>query len=356
MDNQTQELQGLRYYVPPIKKMRFFLMICAILYTYGVYSGLQDISAVIFGFAFPALYIISGYVVLWESEDIEKRILRTIGRTAICFVIMFAVSFALSLLVNKSGTMQLVTSKSFWVNFLAFNVCSLPIGSTIWYVQGLLYAYIIIYIIYKLKLLKLDIYLAALCLVVTLFTGELSSVVGFNLLGHTYIGGNFLTRALPYILIGCFIQRKEEFFVTKLDFINHIGIFVAGIILTIGEFLALAFTGNKVYVGHLFGMGIVAVAVCLFCFFVDETGIQSVLLGNLTRYEIMIPFYVCSPIYYLSVILIKLDDELLYFSGYLGIITLLLSMAVLYIYAFMRFVVFVIKQRKQQKRRTAKTK
>lgn len=345
-----EELQQQRYYLLPVKKMRLLLMMGAILYTYGTFSGFGDLNGVVFGFIFPSLYIISGYVVLWESDDTEKRILRAIRRTAICFVILAICYFGLSFAFEPSNTLATVSSKSFWVNFLLFNIWSLPIGTTIWFVQALLYAYIIIYVIYKLKLLKLDIFLAVLCLAVTVLTGELSSVVGFSLLGHTYLGGNFLTRALPYILIGCFIQRKEEFFVTHLNSINHIGIFVAGIILTIGEYFALTLTGNKVYVGHLFGMGIVAVAFCLFILLVSETGMQSVLLGSLTRYEMMIPFYVCSPIYYLTVTLLKLNKGLFeYLGSFAGIITLMFSIAVLYLYAYLRFVLYLIIHRNDPK-------
>ena len=202
MENETQ-LQD--FYLPSVTKMRLFLMMGAILYTFGSIAGLQDLNGVIFGFTFPSLFIISGYVVLWESDDTEKRILRTIRRTAICFVILGICYFGLSLVLEPSYTLATISTKKFWFDFILLNVWSLPIGSTIWFVQSLLYAYIIIYVIYKLKLLRFDILFVVLCLAVTLLTGELASVVGVNFFGHNCIGGNFLTRALPYILIGCFI-------------------------------------------------------------------------------------------------------------------------------------------------------
>ncbi len=350
MDNETQNLQKSRYYVPKIKKMRFFLMIFAILYTYGLHSRLQDFNVLIFGFAFPALYVISGYVVLWESEDIEKRILRTIGRTAICFAVMFVSYFALSLLADKSGTLALLASKSFWFDFLALNICALPIGSTIWFVQGLLYAYIIIYFIYKLKLLKLDIYIAVLCLAVTLFTGELSSFVGFRLFWHTYISGNFLTRALPYILIGCFIHRKEEILSNIFDSLKIVTVIGVGGMLTILEYLALSLSNNKVYVSHLLGMGIMAVGISFFCFFGDKKEKQLELLNNISRHEMMIPFFVCSPIYYLTVKLLKLDKEVFErLNSFAGIITLILSIAVLYLYHHIVTKIYSLKYRNYEK-------
>lgn len=47
-----------------------------------------------------------------------------------------------------------------------------------------------------------------LLLAVTVLTGELAGVVGFRFLGHEYLPGCFLTRALPYALAGCLIHRK----------------------------------------------------------------------------------------------------------------------------------------------------
>ena len=342
-----ENIQQPRYYLTCVKKMRLLLMIGAILYTYGIFPAFQEESGVVLGFVFPALFIISGYVVLWGGNDIEQRILRTIKRTAICFLILLVVYFGLSMLVDVNGTMKLISSKRFWFDLVVLNVCSLPIGSTIWYVQSLLYAYIVIYFINKFKLLKFDIYISLIFLAIAVLTGELSSVIGFDFLGKTYIGGNFFTRALPYILIGRFIQRNEDYFFKKLSFLKHILILVFGIILTVSEYLILTFSGAKLYVGHLFGMGVIAFAVCLFSFFISSDEIQSVLIGSLSRFELMIPFFVCSPIYYVVCILIQLTGDLYgYLKGFVGIITLLLSFAVLYIYAFIRYLLFLFIHRK----------
>ncbi len=346
MDNKVQKK---RYYLPAVKKLRLLLMICAILYTYGFYGSLGAINDILFGFAFPALYIISGYIVLRKSPNIEKRILRTIGRTAICFVILFAVYFGLSLLADKAGTLALVTTKRFWIDFLLFNICSLPIGSTIWFVQALLYAYIIIYVIYKLRLLRFDIVIAALCLVVTVISGELSSVVGFHLLGHSYLGGNFLTRALPYILIGCFIHRKKMYF-ASLRNIHYVIIFSAGASLAIVESLVLLETGNDLYFGHLLGMGLIAVVFCMFCLFRTRMDVRSKPLKNLSRFELAIPYYVCSPLYYVMALWLSSSKEYIkIFGDIAGIITLFFSIIALVLYVVFRLLVFKVINGKRKK-------
>ncbi len=325
------------YYRPEIEKMRLLLMACSILYTYGIYLLLGDINNALFGFSFPALYIISGYLVLRKSENIEKRILRTVGRTAICLVILFAVYLGLSLLAEWDTTVTAITSKAFWVNFFLLGDFNLPIGFPIWYVQALLYAYIIIYAIYKLKLLKFDIYIAALCLIVTVLTGELAGVIGFNFFGHTYISGNFFTRALPYILIGCFIHRKKNFF-ADLKTKHFCIIILAGFVLSVAEYILLSVTGTKVYVSHLLGMGLVAVAVCVFVFNSSGLRIRSEALQLLSRYELMIPFFISSPIYYFLVKFVQSQNEQSVYeiAAFIGIIVAVLSFMVLFIYAYIR--------------------
>lgn len=311
-------------------------MVGAILYTYGIHPALSDFDKVLLGFVFPALFILSGYLVLRESPNIEKRILRAIKRTAVCFAILFAAYLGLSMLFEWNVTVAAISSKIFWRDLIILNDFNLPIGFPLWYVQALLYAYIIIYLIYKLKLLKYDIYIAALCLVVTVISGELADVVGFRFLGYTYISGNFLTRALPYILIGCFIHRKKEF-LANLRMSHYFFIIIVGFVLSIVEYLALGLTNKIVYVNHLLGMGVVAVGVSFFAVLLIGMEIRSDLFACLTRFEMTIPFFVSSPVYYLCRRCFLSSSELNnYLGNYTEIIVLLVSFLLLYGYSFIK--------------------
>lgn len=343
---KTEQRHHRHYYRPEIEIIRLILMACAILYTYNLHPILGETNAILLGFAFPALYIISGYLVLRESENIEKRILRAIKRTAICFGILFAAYLGLSLIFEWGTTIAQITTKRFWFDFIVLNDCNLPIGFPIWYVQALLYAYIIVYFIHKLKLLKFDIYIAVLCLVITALVGEFSGLIGFNFFGHTYISGNFLTRALPYILIGSFIQRKSEFF-DSIELKDVGMLFLIGLILTFGEYILLSYIGIKVYVSHLLGMTFTAVAVSVFSFNAIGMEIMSEPLQCLTQCELMIPFFVCSPVQYLCSLCLKLNIEVEnVFSGFLGIITTAISFLILLAYAY---ICDMIKRRKDPK-------
>ena len=111
----------VRYYIPAIEKMRLILMGLAILYTFGSYSPIAEINSAVLGFVFPALFIISGYLVIWEGPATDKRILKAIGKTAICFVVLTGVFILLSLWADKAKTMELLTSRWFWMDFLVRN-------------------------------------------------------------------------------------------------------------------------------------------------------------------------------------------------------------------------------------------
>lgn len=343
--------QNTVYYHSQIKKMRWIMLIFGLIYTFGLIPAVRGYSTVILSFVPPAFFIISGYLVLRKSDDIEKRILRTIKRTAICFLILTVVYFLLSLLVDKESTLEIITQKTFWTEFLLFNIWNLPIGSTIWYVQSLLYAYIFIYILYKLKLLKLDILFAVIFLAVTVLSGELSAVIGFNFLGHTVLGGNFVTRAIPYILIGCFIHRKKRFFlsINKSSYVFYIfGIFV-GTVLSLAEYYVLFIAEKLVYPGHMLGTVIVAVSACCLCFFANSENIRYDFFSNFTRFEIMIPFFVCSPVYYVFSEILKIDAKrgMESVSDISGLMTIFVSFLIFIVYAIIRAIIRKIKNKKK---------
>ena len=327
----------VRYYIPAIEKMRLILMGLAILYTFGSYSPIAEINGAVLGFVFPALFIISGYLVIWEGPATDKRILKAIGKTAICFVVLTGVFILLSLWADKAKTLELLTSRWFWMDFLVLNKCALPIGSTIWYVQSLLYAYIIVYVIYKLKLIRLDLLIAILCLAFAVVSGELAKVVNFCFKGHDYLGGNFLTRALPYILIGSFLHRKRKYFGSKPVSL-HFVIGFLGFLAAAAEYVALRMTGKNYYVGHLFGMAFVAMAVCAFCFYVDGMELFNENFLYLTRFELMLPYIISSPVNYLLVRFFEKQTapSILMASRFKGIIILVITFALLFIYAAIR--------------------
>ncbi len=125
----------------------------------------------------------------------------------------------------------------------------------------MLYAYIIIFIADKLKLMKFYKIFIPILVIIMLLTGELSAMLRFNIFGYQYIPGNWLTRALPYILIGRLLREMKKS-VIKIQFWKYLIAFVIGGVLVIAEILGLGWFDCLRYQGHMFGYGIMAVAVC----------------------------------------------------------------------------------------------
>lgn len=327
-----------QHYYPEVRRARVILLALGILYTYRLPSVMGEIGNMLFSFAIPTFYILSGYLVLRKSRETGKRILRAIGRTAICFVILAAVYLLLSLLADRAETLSLLGQKSFWVDFLLLNVWGLPLGASIWYVQALLYAYIIIYILYKCRLLRFDIVIAAVCLALAFFVGECAVPVGFHFLGHDYLGGNFLTRALPYLLLGGFLHRKKAFF-ERMSRKTYALIAAFGMVLGLVEFAVFTGTDRVIYFGHVLGTTFVAVAITLFVIFTETRSMWNEGIESLSRYELMIPYYVCAPVYYVltQFFINNFENKAHYFTELTGLMTVFFSFLLLQPYCFFRW-------------------
>ncbi|MBQ0101898.1 MAG: acyltransferase [Firmicutes bacterium] len=326
-----------RHIRPEIRKIRLLMIALCIIYTYGIHPAIGELGTLVLSFSVPVMFIISGFLVLRESPYMEERLIRTIKRTALCFGILFVSYLILSFITDWRLTLSLVASKAFWAELIVFNYCLLPTGAGLWFVQAMLYAYIIIFLLNKLKMLKYDVYIALFCLAVAFVFGDLSALIGFNLFGHTYLGGNFLTRALPYILIGSFIHKKNEFF-TSLKIYQLFIVIIAGIALSMGEYYILKSNGVLSYVGHTLGTLLTATGISVIALNVKGIKVRSDVLKDRSRAELMIPYYVCSPVYAVLMIAIETFDAniMYYVYCYVSFITVIISYLFLFIYSAIR--------------------
>ncbi len=334
MDNETMatnsEQKKAIYYRPSIKMLRIILMFFMCINLLGFPTAVGGYVQTICGFVPLAFFILSGYLVLRESENRSKRIVRAIKRCAIVFAALAVVYFAINFFYYQAlGTniFSAFASKRLWFNFVVLNVWPFDIGGAIWYVQALLYAYIIIYFLDKWNLLKFDWLIAVVLIVFTVVTGELAGFIRWEFLGYTYVPGNFLTRAMPYVLLGSFIHRKMERLATVWRLWYLCGVFV-GIALTVGEILPLGYLDVPGYYGHLIGMGVTAVSVCMLAFqdYFPEPGFEAIL--DMPRQCINCIYYLCQPVSVgISLLLSAAGKELFAMSvGFMGVITFIVCL------------------------------
>ena len=317
---------------PEIEKLRLFLMLCACIQLLGFPTKLGDFVQSLCGFAPIAFFILSGHLVLGQEEGRSERIVRAIKRTALAFALLFAFYTVINLILYHAMGVDILPSlksKRLWFNFIVLNVWPFGVCDAIWYVQALLYAYIIAYFLDKLKLLKYDWIFFIVLFLFAVVTGELNGIFHFSFFGYTAFPANFLNRALPYLLLGGFFFRKMPRLGEVPIRFYLLGI-IAGGVLVFLEPMLLERWGVGGYYGHLIGMAVIAASVCQLVFQnVFLKGAYNIPLTNrfpLSRGNINVIYYLCQP---MGMVLgfwaisygVSFFDRI---SGYLGLVTFLI--------------------------------
>ena len=305
--------------------LRLLLMLFICFWAFGCPEPTGIVNS-LSGFAIPAFYILSGFYVLdTKREERMAKTLRKIKRTALCFAFVFLFYVALNVPVMLLNHMTLVFSKRMIFEFVVMNLWPLPIGDNIWFIQAMLYAYIVIFILDKLKLMKFYRILLIILFVFMILTGEFSGVIRFsNPLGYPYIPGNWLTRALPYILLGKLLRDMKKK-LAGIKFWKYLIAFVVGGGLVVLELFLLALTRTLRYPGHMIGYAIMAVAVCGLAISIPlGTGNRVIHFDSAISGLIYI---LMNPIYYAMVIFLGASHP--DFVGLLGGIVAFLASAIL---------------------------
>lgn len=222
-------------------------------------------------FIIPSFYIINGFLVLRESSHFEQRLRRAIKRSGITFLVLMGFYALCSVLIQPYLNASFLDgirpflSKSALVEFLIFNIWPLTVGGTIWFLQGLFYGYVIIYLLHRFGLMKLEKILLPLLLVFSYTCGEFAGVLHINPLGRHYISSNFLTSALPYLLLGRLLNTKRHT-LQKKHRLFFLMLSVAGLILFALEHFLLGSFGMLLTTSQFVGTTVFAAAICCYCF------------------------------------------------------------------------------------------
>ena len=243
--------------------LRLILMLFVCFWAFGCPEPTGFVSA-LSGFATPCFFILSGYFTLVNDRSERLRKLkRKVVRSLLCTVFVFVVYSVINAVFMILNNMSLEVGKRLLFNFFVMNLWPLPIGDNFWFIQSMLYAYIIIYIADKLNLMKLYKVVLVVTMLGMLLLGEFAGVIHFNFLGYPYIPGNWLTRALPYILLGRLLREKKDAFLGLRKF-WYLLIFIVGGAFVILEMIVLGRNGFLIYEGHMIGFGIMAFACAAF--------------------------------------------------------------------------------------------
>lgn len=306
--------------------LRLILMLFVGFWAFGCPEPTGFVTA-LSGFATPAFFILSGYFVLVDDPErrlrkITRKIIRTLFAT-IFVLVLYGIINAVLMYING---MSLAVGKRMLFNFFVLNLWPLPIGDNFWFIQSLLYAYIGLCILEKIKLMRFYKVFLVLTVAAMLFLGEFAGIIHFNFLGYPYIPGNWLTRALPYIFIGRLLREKRDFFF-KIPKLIHIVMFIVGGGLVILEMFLLARNGLLIYEGHMIGFGIMAFALCALFLSIPFVAPTRVLHFDPAISGVM--YILMNPVYYLLIIFTAMSYPV--FAYYMaGIAAFLISFIVAY--------------------------
>lgn len=305
-------LGGKLKYVPRpeynqcIQLMKLLMMPFVCFWAFGFPDG-RGFVEIISGFVVPTFFVLSGYCILIPNQEMRlKKLKRAIARSAIFFAQLFVVYLGLNIvyfILAGGFNAGALLSRRLWFNFLVLNLWPLPVGDNIWFIQALLYAYIILFLSDKLKILKIyKVFLIALFLLM-LLTGELAGVIHFHILGYTFIPGGAITRALPYLLLGMFLREIKEK-LERVPFWVWLIFFALGGGAAYGEAFLLSYLGKLVSLGHFFGYGLMAVAICGLCVTWEDMFMTPFSFhgGEIAK----VVYAVHNPVYYIFMIFVAL--------------------------------------------------
>ena len=283
--------------------LKFWLMPFVMFVFFGFPTVIGGYVSTLSNFAAPAFFILSGFFIL-VPDDAERRakLKNAAKRSLIFFSVVFAVYLLINIAylsyMNYDWVPEIVRKRKIF-EFLVFNVWPFPIGTSIWFIQSLLYANVIFLIADKLHLLKkafIRIPVFIILVIIALFAGEFAKISDFPYFGYNYIPGGAVTRALPYMLIGMFIRKHANSILNIKRWIFPV-LFAAGLLLAALELILLSRFKLLVYTGHMFGFSIMAISVC--CFALSKTGSSDAFLPEHSRSYAKRIYALSQPVYFI---------------------------------------------------------
>lgn len=191
----------------------------------------------------PIFYMISGYYLLNKEYSINqetiKRQLKKIIKytiTASLIYILYNISINIFNCIHENIQFNLLNiliphTKNIFETALTY-LLSNPYSGHLWYLTAYIGCLICLLYIAKYKLYNLLLYLIPIGLLAGLIIGKYSF---WETNVPTYLYRNFLTTALPFVSIGLYIRKYQEFILSRSKYLNII--ILVSVILSYIEYL-----------------------------------------------------------------------------------------------------------------------
>ena len=312
-------------YYDSVDILKLVLMACMILSGYIIQGRVGYYVSYLVCFAGGAFFTLYGYFMLYDIENDDSRLKLSIRRLLITFIICALVYFTLVALEMGFESKEIgeLFTKRFIFNFLVFNYWVPSIGFNIFYIHAALYAAVICYLANKLHLMRYSLPVMVILFLFATVFGEGAKLINFNVLDYTFIPGTFLTRALPYMLLGRVLHAyKSSRVFSGLKNWVWIVVFVVGVMLSFLEIVGLSVYEKAVYLNHLVGFIPMTAAVCVLALRSKRTFRYARYCKDI--YSAMFYIYTIIGETVYAIIVLK-HQEVMWLIPYLGFLTLGLS-------------------------------
>ena len=253
IDKKPQRYSGLDFF----KFICAFLVVCIHIRIPHVGYWVVAIARV----AVPFFFMVTGFFfpMNFNKEKQKRQLKKVLILTLFANVLYIVVKIIIEAI---SGGLGLFLAETFTLdNLIKFLVFNDPFaGAHNWYLNALLYALVLLFVITKFVNIKKIYFLIPVLLVANMALQVLGEVFPDTILGSNLLIRNFLFMGLPFILLGNYLRAKQ-FNIKKLPLI--IGVF-AFLILTVLEKMFF----NRVFNFHDFELWFSSIffAISLFLF------------------------------------------------------------------------------------------
>lgn len=175
-------------------------------------NGMQEKFEILLGlmrFAVPVFFLISGFYSYYENN--EKALQKYKTRIIRLLKLIIASNIFYIITTPKFYNLMNYSTIFNFKSILACLIFNLPlIKGHLWFLDALLYCYILVFILSKVKInLNKFYFIIPLLLIVNLSLGEISSIIGISIEYFYY--RNFIFTGLPFFMIGYLIHDKLDF-------------------------------------------------------------------------------------------------------------------------------------------------
>ena len=230
----TNNKSEINYSINALKCIAIFAVIIIHSGIYHVEGDIGKALVAISRFAVPVFFLISGFYSFYVDEEYalkkyEKRIIRLIILIIISNIIY---TLFYSITDPNYKIMSLFTVKQ-CITYIFFNVAPSK-GYHLWFLQALLYCYLIFWGMTKLKVkISKGYILIPILILLALIFCELFIFMGIKI--HPMYYRNFLFMGLPFFYLGYFIHDKESK-INEMPNLFTIVCIIASVIITLLEF------------------------------------------------------------------------------------------------------------------------